>query len=225
MRKEVQSAYLHVKHDPDVWVLVLAAKGKVFCSGKDLFEKVAPEDEDGSVLTNDEVYKFQRSIFKPIICVIDGPCLAQGAGFALNSDVVLMSEKGSIGWPQVKRGISTVSGPTFCAQAIPWVHAMGYLMRGKPIPAGECLRWGLANEVVATDQLNEVALRWASEIMESAPLAVRAVKEAARRGVDMAFEERMYMARDVANSVLQSVDSKEGVAAFREKRPPVWVGR
>jgi enoyl-CoA hydratase/carnithine racemase len=224
MRKEVQNAYLHAKHDPDVWILVLSAEGEVFCSGKDLLEKTTPEDEDGSVLSNDELYQYQRSIYKPIICVIDGPCLAQGAGFALNSDVVLMSERGSIGWPQVRRGISTVSGPTFCAQAIPWVHAMGYLMRGRPIPAEECLRWGLANEIVPSADLFATAERWAAEILECAPLAVRAVKEAARRGQEMQFQDRMYMARDVANRILPSHDAKEGIAAFKEKRKPRWTG-
>jgi enoyl-CoA hydratase/carnithine racemase len=176
-------------------------------------------------MTNDELYKFQRGIYKPIICVIDGPCFAQGGGFALASDIVLMSKRGSIGWPQVKRGISTVSGPTFCAHVMPWVQAMGYLMRGKPIPAEECMRWGLVNEILPSEELMPAAERWAEEILEAAPLAVRAVKEAARRGQDMPFEDRMYMARDVANKILPSHDSKEGVIAFREKRKPKWLGR
>lgn len=225
MRREVQAAYFDVKNNPDVWLLILSAEGAVFCAGKDLLEKVAPEDEDGTVLSNDELYEYQRGIYKPIICALDGPCLAQGAGFALNSDVVVMSERASIGWPQVLRGISSVSGPTFCAQALPWVAAMGYLMRGRPIPAQECLRWGLASEVVSSAELMPAAERWAAEILQSAPLAVRAVKEAARRGQDMSYESRMYMARDVANRILASEDSKEGIRAFQEKRPPVWKAR
>lgn len=225
MRREVQAAYFDVKNNPDVWLLILSAEGAVFCAGKDLLEKVAPEDEDGTVLSNDELYEYQRGIYKPIICALDGPCLAQGAGFALNSDVVIMSERASIGWPQVLRGISSVSGPTFCAHALPWVAAMGYLMRGRPIPAQECLRWGLASEVVSSAELMPAAERWAAEILQSAPLAVRAVKEAARRGQDMSYESRMYMARDVANRILASEDSKEGIRAFQEKRPPVWKAR
>lgn len=225
MRREVQEAYRDVKANPDIWALILSAEGDVFCSGKDLFEKTAPEDDDGSVMSNDELYAFQRDIYKPVICAIDGPCLAQGAGFALNSDIVVISDRGSIGWPQVRRGISSVSGPSLCAHALPWPHAMGYLMRGKPIPAAECLRWGIANEVVASAELLPTAERWCAEIMEAAPLAVRAIKEAARRGAELAFQDRMYMARDVANRILSSQDSREGVAAFRERRLPVWQGR
>lgn len=223
MRKELQDAYTDVKYNADVWVAILTGEGDVFCSGKDLFEK-APE-EDGEVMSNDELYIYQRNIYKPILLAINGPCLAQGGGFAFNADILIMSERASVGWPQVKRGISSVSGPTLLPHAIPWNQAMGYLMRGKYIPAAECLRLGIANEVVAHDQLLATAERWANDIMENAPLAVHAIKEAARRGQDLPFEKRAYLARDVANRVLLSEDSKEGILAFKEKRKPVWKGR
>lgn len=225
MRKELQTAYTRVKFDQDIWVAILTGEGDVFCSGKDLFEKIAPEDEDGSVMSNDELYIFQRNIFKPIILAINGPCLAQGGGFALNADILIMSERASLGWPQVRRGISSVSGPTLLPHAIPWNQAMGYLMRGKAISASECLRLGIANEVVPHEDLLPAAERWAREIMENAPLAVHAIKEAARRGQEISFETRAYQARDVANRVLLSEDAKEGILAFKEKRKPHWEAR
>jgi crotonobetainyl-CoA hydratase len=223
MRKELQEAYTDVKYNSEVWVAILTGAGDVFCSGKDLFEQ-APE-EDGSVMSNDELYIFQRNIYKPIILAINGPCLAQGGGFALNADILIMSERASLGWPQVRRGISSVSGPTLLPHAIPWNQAMGYLMRGKFIPAAECLRLGIANDVVQHEQLMATAERWAAEIMENAPLAVHAIKEAARRGQEIPFDKRAFLARDVADRVLLSEDSKEGVRAFKEKRKPVWKGR
>ena len=225
MRKELQDAYTDVKFNRDIRLAILTGAGDVFCSGKDLFEKVRPEDEDGSVMDNDELYLFQRHVYKPIILAINGPCLAQGGGFAFNADILIMSERGSIGWPQVKRGISSVSGPTLLPDAIPWNQAMGYLMRGKPIPAQECLRLGIANEVVPHEQLMATAERWAQEILENAPLAVYAIKEAARRGSEIPYEGRGHLARDVANRVLLSEDSKEGILAFREKRKPQWKAR
>lgn len=225
MRKEVQDAYMRVKNDADIWAAVLTGNGSVFCAGKDLLEKVRPEDEDGSVMSNDELYMYQRFIYKPFVLALNGPCLAQGGGFALNADIVIFSERASIGWPQVKRGISSVSGPTFLPHAIPWNQAMGYLMRGKFIEAEEALRLGLANEVVPHDQLLEAAERWVRELLENAPLAVHAIKEAAQRGRELPVVDRMYLARDIANKVLLSEDAKEGVLAFKEKRKPVWKGR
>ncbi len=223
MRKEVQDAYVHIKHDPDVWVAVITGAGDVFCAGKDILEKV-PDANDGEVMSNDELYLYLRYLYKPIICAINGPCLAQGAGFALNSDVLIFSERASMGWPQVKRGISSVSGPAMCAHAIPWTQAMSWLMRGKFIPAEECLRLGIANEVVPHEELLPTAERYAAEILESAPLAVRAIKEAARRGEDLGYRDRVYMSRDVADRILHTADSQEGVRAFGEKRKPVWRG-
>ncbi len=225
MRKQLQAAYTDVKFNREVWVAILTGAGDTFCAGKDLFEKTAPEDEDGSVMSNDELYIFQRNIYKPIILAINGPCLAQGGGFAFNADILIMSERASLGWPQVKRGISSVSGPSLLPHFVPWNQAMGYLMRGKFIPAVECLRLGIANEVAPHNELLATARRWASEILENAPLAVHAIKEAARRGQEIPFDKRAYVARDVADRVLLSEDSREGVLAFREKRKPVWKGR
>lgn len=225
MRKEIQDAFTDVKCNPEIWLAILTANGDTFCSGKDLFEKIPPEMEKGDVMSNDELYLFQRNTFKPFIIALNGACLAQGGGFALNADIVVMSERASIGWPQVKRGISSVSGPSFLPHAVPWNIAMAYLMRGKFINAEEAYRLGLANEVVPHDQLMPAAERWARELMESAPLAVHAIKEAGRRGLEVPVETRVYMARDVANRVLLSDDAKEGVLAFREKRAPKWKGR
>lgn len=225
MRKEVQDAFTDIKFNADIWVAILTGNGDTFCSGKDLFEKIPPEMEKGDVMSNDELYLFLRNTFKPFIVALNGPCLAQGGGFALNADIVIMSERASIGWPQVKRGISSVSGPCFLPHAIPWNIAMGYLMRGKFIDAQEAYRLGLANEVVPHEKLMESAERWASEIMENAPLAVHAIKEAARRGLEVAADTRVYMARDVANRLLNSEDAREGVLSFKEKRKPQWKGR
>lgn len=225
MRKELQDAYVRVKNDPDIWAAVLSANGEVFCAGKDLLEKLRPEDEDGSVMSNDELYLFQRFIYKPIVLALNGPCLAQGGGFVLNADIVICSERASIGWPQVRRGISSVSGPSFLPHAVPWNQAMAYLMRGMPIPADAALKLGIANEVVPHEELLPAAERWVRQILENAPLAVCAVKEAARRGQEIPVMTRMYQARDIANRVLLSEDSKEGIAAFREKRKAEWAGR
>ena len=225
MRKEVQAAFYEVQTDKDIWICVLDAEGDVFCSGKDLLEKVDPQQEDGLVMSNDDLFLYQRNIFKPFILAADGPCLAQGAGFALSSDIVIMTERASIGWPQVLRGISTVSGPSQGLHALPWQVGMGFLLRGKPVSAQDAYRFGICNEITTREDLMPCALRWAREILESAPLAVQAVKEAGRRTQELPIEPRMRLARDIANRVLTTEDAKEGIAAFREKRRPVWKAR
>jgi|KBSMisStaDraftv2_1062788.scaffolds.fasta_scaffold47891_3 enoyl-CoA hydratase/carnithine racemase len=225
MRQEVQAAFYEVETNRDLWLCIVDAEGDVFCSGKDLFEKVDPTEDDGLVLSNDDLFLYQRQIYKPFILAADGPCLAQGAGFALSSDIVIMTESASIGWPQVKRGISTVSGPSQGLHALPWQVGMGFLLRGKFISAHDAFRFGICNEVTTREDLLPCAYRWAAEIMENAPLAVQAVKEAGRRGQELPIEPRMRLARDIANRVLSTDDAKEGIAAFREKRKPQWKAR
>jgi E-phenylitaconyl-CoA hydratase len=227
MRWEVQQSFLDMKTNPDVWLAIIDAEGDVFCSGKDLTETIDPMTDDGTVLSNDDLFSYQRTIYKPIIVAVQGPCFAQGAGFSLSSDIVIMTENASIGWPQVSRGISSVSGPTQGAHAMPWAIAMGYLLRAKPIPASEAFRFGLCNEVVPQDKkaLLDAADRWAGEILQNAPLALQGVKEAGRRCEDLSLEQRFRLARDIADRVLKSEDSKEGILAFREKRKPAWKGR
>lgn len=223
MRRELQQAYTEVKFNPDIWVVILTGEGKAFCSGKDLLEKIP--QEDGTVMSNDELYLYQRHIYKPFIVAINGPCLAQGAGFALMSDIRIMSEEATFGWPQVKRGISSVSGPSLFAHTVPYPVAMKYLMRGIPLTAHEALEHHVVHEVVPREQLMETAKRWASDILQAAPAAVHGIKEAVVRGADLSLEDRIFLSRDVADRVLLTEDSKEGILAFKEKRSPKWLGR
>lgn len=225
MRKELQEAYTRVKADREIWAVILTGKGEVFSSGRDLSEVGAAGDEDGTVMTTDELYLYQRFIYKPIVAALNGPCLAQAAGFVENADILIFSERATIGWPQVTRGFSSVSGPSFLPHVIPWNQAMAVLMRGRPLSADEALRLGMANEVVPHDQLLSVAQRWVREILQNAPLAVQAIKEAARRGQELHVTDRIPLARGILNRVLLSEDSREGLLSFKEKRRPVWKGK
>ena len=222
LRQELWNAYQTVKADDDIWAVVLTGEGKAFCAGKDILEQPSPEDE--TIPSNDDIYLLQRHVYKPIIVAINGPCLAQGAGFALLSDIRIMSERATFGWPQVRRGISSVSGPTLFAREVPLARAAKYILRGIPMSPEEALDIGVVNEVVPHEQLLETAYRYAHEILEAAPTAVHGMKEAAVRAQELGFEDRIKMARDIADRVRKTDDAKEGILAFKEKRQPEWTG-
>ena len=223
MRKQLQEAFEDVKFNPDVWVAILTGEGTTFCAGKDLID-TAP-DENRGILSGHEIHRYQMHIFKPIICAINGGCYAQGCGFALNSDIIIMSDKASFGWPQGKHGISSVSGPTRATHMMPYHVAMGFLMRAKPMSAADCLRWGIATEVVPHEDLLPRAQSYANEIMECAPLALRGMKEAARLSYDLPLESRMHLGQYIFDRVARTEDKLEGIQAFKEKRKPVWRAR
>lgn len=223
MRKELQEAFEDVKHNAEVWVAVLTGNGSVFCSGKDLTDD-SPWENRG-VLSNTDLHHFQMSIFKPFICALNGGAYAQGVGFALNSDLIIMSDRASFGWPHVKRGVASISGPTRGVHVLPWHVAMKHLLLGQQLSAADCLRWGIATEVVPHDDLLPTTQRYAEALLESAPLTVRAIKEVARCTYDLPLPERMQLAELVVERLNHSEDRQEGIRAFKEKRKPVWRAR
>ena len=118
-----------------------------------------------------------------------------------------------------------MSGPCLLAHRIPLAIALEVLMTGEFIKAEEALRLGLVNRVVPPEELLATADALAARINENAPVAVRAMKEATLRGLNLDFPERLRMARAVSERVAASEDAAEGLRAFNEKRKPVWLGR
>lgn len=141
------------------------------------------------------------------------------------SDIRIASERAQIGWPQVKRGISSVSGPTMLAHAVPLNIALEIMLTGDFIDAQRALELGIVNKVVPHEQLVPETDAMVAKLMDNAPLAMRALKEAAVRGQNLALPERIRMANLISRGISASADSKEGIQAFIEKRAPVWQGR
>ena len=108
---------------------------------------------------------------------------------------------------------------------VPFKLAMGVLLTGRRVPAREALALGLVNEVVAPAELDAAVDRWVSDIVACAPLSVRAIKAVARRTAHLSAREAQAQRLPALVAALESEDSEEGVAAFREKRAPRWRGR
>jgi enoyl-CoA hydratase/carnithine racemase len=171
------------------------------------------------------LYVVQSTIWKPVIAAINGICLAQGCGIALGSDIRIASTEAQFGWPQVKRGISSVSGPALLAQVVPKNIAFEILFTGDFIDAQRALELMLVNHVVPPEEVLPKAEEIARKITANAPLSIAAIKEAAVNGAAMDLERRVAYAHLKRDIVLQTEDAKEGVTAFAEKRAPVWKGQ
>ena len=164
----------------------------------------------------------QSQIFKPIISAINGICLAQGCGIALGSDIRIASSAAQFGWPQAKRGISSVSGPALLSQVVPRNIAFEFLFTGEFVDAQKALDLMLVNYVVEPDEVMPRAIEMAEKITANAPLSLAAIKEASIKGSEMGLEERVAYAQTKRDEVLKTEDAQEGVRAFAEKRAPVW---
>jgi enoyl-CoA hydratase len=163
-------------------------------------------------------------ITKPIIAAVNGICLAQGAGVALGADIRVASETVQFGWPQAKRGISSISGPVILGQRIPIGKALEILLTGDFITATEALELGLINYVVPPSELTSKTMEIATKILANAPLAVRGMKAATLRGIDKPLTERLEIATQIYDGLQDTADAKEGLTAFLEKRDSVFRG-
>ena len=229
MIADLFDAFDEVNRNPDIWVVLLTGAGRAFCTGHDLvmgrLERADGEKPPRG--DTDDLYVYLSRIWKPVIAAINGYCLAQGGGLALLSDIRIASETAQFGWPQVRRGIASISGPTILSHYVPLGSALKFLFTGELCDAQEAYRIGLVQEVVPTDKLMDRCEEIVRGIAEnSAPLAVRTIKEAAITGLGIGdFTERVANSRRAWVAMGETEDSKEGLDAFAEKRKPVFKGR
>ncbi len=229
--EELDAAFNDFQDDPDQWVAVLTGAGdKAFSAGNDLKWQA----EHGSAAIGDRISKLRGGFgglhkrldcFKPIIAAVNGFALGGGFEMVLACDIVIASTKASFGLPEPRVGLMAGAGGVHrLPRQIGYRHAMGMLLTGRRIDADEALRLGVVNEVVAPDQLLNTAMAWADQILECAPLSVRASKEAAVLGLEKGLGEAIETPFPLTKAMRESADFVEGPRAFAEKRKPNWAG-
>ena len=223
MRELLWDAFQDVRNNDEVRCAIVTGSGRAFSTGHDLVAMASARANEGP--TTGDLYVEQSKIWKPIISAINGVCLAQGCGIALGSDIRIASTEAQFGWPQAKRGISSVSGPALLSQVVPRNVAFEFLFTGEFVDAQKALELMLVNYVVPPEEVMPRTEEMARKITANAPLALAAIKEASIKGSEMGLEDRVAYAQKKRDEVLATEDAQEGVRAFAEKRAPVWRGR
>ena len=221
----IEEAFKAFDDDPELWVGILTASGdRAFSSGLDLKE-AAPLLTSGDQLGFADWTKRQFSdVYKPIICAVNGFCIAGGMEMLLGTDLRIASEHATFGLGEVRWGLVPLGGTHIrLPRQIPWAMAMQLLLTGKNIDAQRAYEVGLVNEVVPAEKLMETALEWAQKMCRNGPLAMRTAKEIAVRSLEL--ESGFVLEKALGQKVLNSEDAKEGPAAFAEKRPAEFKGR
>lgn len=227
MARSIEAAIDRVEDDPSIRVAILGAAPPVFCAGADLKE-IHGESESGTRSTKKGGFAgiILRERTKPLIAAVDGPALAGGAEIVLSCDLVIASTAASFGLSEVKRGLIAGAGGLFrMARRLPLNLAMEVAVTGDPIDAARAHHHGLVNHLVEPGTVIEEASRLAERIAANGPIAVRESRRVVLQTPSLDDEAAWAFSLAAWAVARASDDSREGVAAFVEKRQPQWAGR
>lgn len=227
-------AWEEIDADDDIRVAILTGEGDAYCAGGDLADgwmvrktgesPAAQGKSPGTIIS--EGLLLNRSLAKPLIAAVNGPCLGGGCEMLQQTDIRIAEEQAVFGLPEAKFGLIAGAGSTVrLKRQIPYTKAMEMILTGDPLTAAEAYHFGLVGHVVPTGQALDKALQIAGRVAANGPLAVRNAKASmiGSGWLDDA-DARRIEARFVAE-VMGSGDAREGLAAFAAKREPRFTGR
>jgi E-phenylitaconyl-CoA hydratase len=225
---EMYRAWSDFRDDDALRVAILTGVGeKAFSTGMDLVATARGENQfEGGKPVPFGGFTKRMTIDKPIIAAVNGYCLAGGLELALACDIRICTPEARFGLPEVRWAIMPGAGGTQrLPRAIPQAWANYMILTGEQIDAETAMRIGLVSHIVPRDELLDRALQIAGVICERGPLAVRAAKEAIRRGLDMPLDHGLAFEDLLLGRLFGTEDAKEGPRAFAEKRKPNYRGQ
>lgn len=224
---ELEKVFDEFARDPDLWVAIITGSGeKAFSAGNDL--KYLASGNDSAVPASGFGGLTARfDLDKPVIAAVNGFAFGGGFELALSCDILVADERATFALPEPRVGLAATAGGLLrLPRKIHLKQAMGMVLTGRKVKADEGLRLGFVNEVAPAGELLTVAKRWADEILECSPAAIRAAKYLAVRsalGERFAEEYTAQKKHAALRDLYQSADYIEGPKAFSEKRRPVWT--
>ncbi len=224
--QRLTAALQRLDQDPAVRCLLLLGNERAFATG--------PEPAELALLTSAEVQQQHPlarfddldRLRKPLVAAVAGYALGTGCELALAADLIVAAETARFGLSEVALGMLPGGG---ASQRLPRVvgraMAADMLLTGRMLSAREALTAGLVSRVVPRENCEEEALKLCRELAARPPLAVQAAKEALRRAWDLPLSQGIAYERQLYAVLFGTDDLKEGLRAFLEKRPPIFVGR
>jgi dehydration protein DpgD len=232
--EELAAIWDDVEADDAVRVAVLTGAGeRSFSVGQDLKERARLDREGTPPTTFGSAGRpgwprltERFTMTKPVVARVHGYALGGGFELALACDIIVASTRAVFALPEARLGLIPGAGGAFrLARQLPLKTAMGYLLTGRRMSAATAFHFGLVNEIAEPDHLDECVAGWTNDLIRSAPLSVRALKESVLRSLDLPLPEAFTTTYAWEERRRNSTDAIEGVRAFTEKREPLWSGR
>jgi enoyl-CoA hydratase/carnithine racemase len=216
--------------DSEARAVVLTGAGNAFCSGADLKASLgAPGALEGAGEIIDAYHAMIRAIVaapKPVIAAVDGGAVGFGCDLALACDLRVLTNEAYLQERFVKIGLMPDGGGTYWLPRLIGVgRAMEMMLLGEPVSAEEARAVGLANRVVPVPALREETMKLAHQLAKGPPLAYAEIKKAVRAGLSGTIDGTLELEKKGQLRCVTSSDCKEGLAAFAQKREPVFQGK
>ncbi|MFD6288811.1 enoyl-CoA hydratase-related protein [Streptomyces sp. NPDC060205] len=228
--QHLNEVWERIESDPGVRVVVVTGEGdRAFCTGADM----SAEETDRTGLEYWAALdpngfgglSLRTTLDVPVIARVNGYALGGGMEMVLGCDIVVAADHAQFGLTEPRVGrVPLDGGVTQLVRRLPHTQAMGLLLTGRRVSAAELAGMGLVNEVVPAEQLDEAVDRWVAGVLACAPTSLRAIKQMVQRTAHLTSQEARTTRLPALMAALDSEDSREGVRAFREKRPPNWPG-
>ena len=227
LNDELTHAMDKVSELDDIRVVVLTGAGKVFCAGADLKGRAQNIKEPGDFGAHSrrtrECFHAIRECAKPVIVAINGAALGSGLAMAASADILLTSEKGSLGMPEVDVGL--LGGCRHAMRLFSHSRLRRMMLTGYRVPGPELYRLGIVEACTTPEELMPAAIELAQTIASKSPVSTRMGKHTMNVIEDMSLRDGYRYEQDMTAQISKTDDAKEAQLAFKEKRPPVFKGR
>jgi len=224
----LRDAVVESGEDEETRVVVLTGAGKAFCSGADLRaarEARSPEGEDLLEVGFNAAIRAVWNLPKPVIAAVCGAATGFGCSLALASDIRLASSSARFSLIFVQRGLTVDGGASYFLPRLAGLRGMEMALTGEILNADEALRLGVVNRVLPEENFRNEVADYAERLAKNAPLALAAIKESMHLALGSSLDAVLTHEMNVQRRLSRTEDVKEGIAAFLEKREPVYKGR
>ena len=221
MMNELNYALAYAKQESSIRVLVIAAEGNIFCAGADL-TRAKSESNVPKLKNNDDISLSLRHLYKPVICKIQGSVYAGALLIVSNSTHAIAVKEAEFSAPEIHRGLWPFMVMAGLFRVMPKRAGLDFIMRGQPIDASKAEKFGLINQSVNKEHLDETVNLLAKELASLAPETMQFGLEAYEKQDSKSFNESLPYLQEQIAKCFEGKDAKEGISAFLEKRKPNW---
>jgi enoyl-CoA hydratase/carnithine racemase len=227
LMQDLIAALEEIGRNRDVRAVILAASGKVFCSGHDLGQMTGRDINEYRQIFDvcSELMQKVQSIPQPVIAEVQGIATAAGCQLVATCDLAIAAEEAAFATPGVKIGLFCTTPMVALTRAIGRKRAMQMLLTGELVPARTAAEWGLINQAVPAAELQSATRRLAEQVAGASSLVVALGKQAFYTQIDLDQPKAYAYAKEVMSMNALAADAQEGIGAFLGKRAACWIGK